>query len=255
MEVALVTVGEELLAGDVTDTNATWLAGRLADRGVTVRRIVTLPDDRAVIAEHVREYSEAFVAVVVTGGVGGTPDDVTVEAVADAFGDELAVSDAALAHVEATLEAVRDRVPDLDVDPEAEASIPAGGRAIPNPEVLAPGCVVENVYVLPGIPREMKATFDEVAEAFEGDALSTELYTVAPEGNIVDELEAVGERFPVAVGCYPDRDGRYNRLTVTAGDEVALGAAADWLREHVDATDDPVERDWAGGDGGDDEVD
>lgn len=89
MEVALITVGDELLAGDTVNTNANWLAAELSDRGVAVKRILSVPDDRAVIAECVRAYADAFDAVIVTGGLGGTPDDVTLEAVADAFDREL----------------------------------------------------------------------------------------------------------------------------------------------------------------------
>jgi nicotinamide-nucleotide amidase len=61
MEVALVTVGDEVLAGDTVNTNANWLATELGDRGALVARILTVPDDRAVIADVVREYAAAFV--------------------------------------------------------------------------------------------------------------------------------------------------------------------------------------------------
>ncbi len=74
MEVGILTVGDEVLAGDTENTNATWLAGRLTDTGATVARILTLPDDCDAIAAAVREWREAFDAVVVTGGLGGTHD-------------------------------------------------------------------------------------------------------------------------------------------------------------------------------------
>jgi molybdenum cofactor synthesis domain-containing protein len=244
MRVALLTVGDELLAGDTANTNATWLARRLTDRGVSVRRVLVLPDDRGTIARRVREYGDAFDAVVVTGGIGGTPDDVTMEAVADAFDREMVVSEVALADVEARLRELDGVVPDLDVDPEAEASVPAGSRPLLNPDGLAPGCLLENVYVLPGIPREMKAMFEDVADEFEGDAVSRYLYTVEPEANVVWALEAVRERFDVAVGCYPDREARHNRLKLTSSDAAAVDDAATWLLDNVDASETPVERDW-----------
>ncbi|MUW16005.1 competence/damage-inducible protein A, partial [Halorubrum sp. CBA1125] len=80
MDVGLITVGDELLSGDTVNTNAHWLASELSDRGVAVRRILSVPDDRAVLAGRVREYADAFDATIVTGGIGGTPDDVTMEA-------------------------------------------------------------------------------------------------------------------------------------------------------------------------------
>jgi len=83
MHVALVTVGDELLAGSTTNTNAAWLASAITDRGSSVERILTIPDDRDLIADTVSRWAAAFDAVIVTGGIGGTPDDITVEAVAD----------------------------------------------------------------------------------------------------------------------------------------------------------------------------
>jgi molybdenum cofactor synthesis domain-containing protein len=244
MEVALLTVGDELLAGDTVNTNATWLAERLSERGVTVARILTIPDERALIAEWVRNYGDEFDAVIVTGGLGGTPDDVTIDAVADAFDRDLVVSEQALAAVEERLADIGDAVPDLDLDVEAEASIPEGARPLLNPEGLAPGCVIENVYVLPGIPRELKAMFDTVAEEFAGDAVTQLLYTTEPEANLVGTLEAIATEFDVAVGCYPDREARHNRLKITATDADTLDAAAAWLRERVEVSETPIERDW-----------
>jgi molybdenum cofactor synthesis domain-containing protein len=245
MEVALLTIGDELLAGDTTNTNATWLAERLTERGVTVTRILTIPDERSLIAETVREFSDAFDAVIVTGGIGGTPDDVTVDAVADAFDRELVVSERARQAVEETLVDIGDAVPDLDLDVDAEATIPEGARPLLNPQGLAPGCVVENVYVFPGIPQELKAMFGTVGEEFTGDAVSHFLYTEEPEANIVPVLERVGEEFDATVGCYPDRDARHNRLKVTATDEQTLKEVTTYLREHVETSETPVERDWS----------
>lgn len=74
MEVAILTVGDEVLSGDTENANATWLASRLTDAGATVARILTLPDDRALIRETVEAWREAFDAVIVTGGLGGTHD-------------------------------------------------------------------------------------------------------------------------------------------------------------------------------------
>ncbi|MFC7132660.1 MULTISPECIES: competence/damage-inducible protein A [Salinibaculum] len=244
MQVALLTIGDELLAGDTVNTNAAWLAERLTERGVTVTRILTIPDDRSLIAERVRAYSDAFDAVIVTGGLGGTPDDVTVDAVADTFDRDLVVSEQALSAVEERLDNLGDAVPDLDVDAEAEATIPAGSRPLLNPQGLSPGCVVENVYVMPGIPRELKAMFGEIAGEFAGDAVSKFLYTEEPEANIVSTLEGVAESFDVTVGCYPDREARHNRLKLIATDEGTLDEAAAYLRERIEVSETPIERDW-----------
>lgn len=246
MQVALITVGDELLAGDTVNTNANWLAAQLSERGVTVSRILSLPDDRETIADRVAAYADAFDAVIVTGGIGGTPDDVTMEAVGDAFAREMVVSELALSAVEERLDRVEERLPDreLAVDVDAEAAIPAGSRPLINGAGLAPGCVLENVYVLPGIPGELKAMFDTIADEFEGERRSEFIYTVEPEANIVWALEEAIERFDVTVGCYPDREADHNRLKITATEPEALTTASDWLLEAINASETPVERGW-----------
>ncbi|WEL22243.1 molybdopterin-binding protein [Halorhabdus sp. BNX81] len=244
MDVAVLTVGEELLAGDTDNTNASWLAAELTTRGVSVRRILTVPDDRDVIADRTRAYSDAFDAVIVTGGIGGTPDDVTMDAVAAAFDRGLVASDLAIGEVKQRLAEISDSVPELDIDVEAEAAIPAGAEPLSNPEGLAPGCRLENVYVLPGIPSEMQAMFETIATDFTGTLTERLLYTVEPEANIVGALADARDRFDVRVGCYPDRAARHNRLKLTGTDETALDDAAAWLLEVIDASETPVERDW-----------
>jgi len=96
MRVAIVSVGDELLAGDTVNTNAAWLGQRLDERGVTVARVTVVPDDVGAIAQVVNEYRAAYDAVLVTGGVGPTHDDVTMDGVAAAFGRDLAASDEVL---------------------------------------------------------------------------------------------------------------------------------------------------------------
>ncbi|UPV74643.1 molybdopterin-binding protein [Halorussus limi] len=239
MEVAILTVGDEVLAGDTENTNATWLASRLTDSGATVARILTVPDDRELVADTVREWADAFDAVVVTGGLGGTHDDVTADAIADAFDRDLVVEEAVREDVIASVAAYRDANPeeveahDLELDVDAWASLPEGSRALINPEGLCPGCVLDNVYAFPGVPAEMRALFEQVAGEFGGDAVSTTLYTPQPEASLLDAVAGVRDRFDVTVGSYPATDER-NRLKVTGSDAETVDSAAAWLRERVE---------------------
>lgn len=233
MQAALLTVGDELLDGDTENTNATWLAEQLSDRGVSVRRILTVPDDESVIAATTREYSDSFDAVIVTGGLGGTPDDVTMDGVAAAFDRPLVENDLAREDIERTIEAIAGDYPDLDVDVTAEATLPEGARPLLNRAGLSPGCVLKNVYVLPGIPSEMEQMFESVASEFAGDVESRFLYTEEPEANLIERLDETRERFNVKVGCYPDREAGHNRLKLTAEDTATLEDAEAWLAENV----------------------
>ena len=236
MQAALLTIGDELLAGDTENTNASWLAAQLTSRGVTTKRILVIPDEIELIARKTRQYTEEFDAVILTGGLGGTHDDVTMAAVARAFDRELEVDELARADIEETLEGVRERLPDLEIDVAAHAAIPAGGRPLLNGEGLAPGCVVENVYVLPGIPREMKPMFESVVEEFSGTARSRVVYTTTPEGEYTGTLVEARDRFDVSVGSYPSRSEgrRRNRIKLLGEDETRLKEAADWIEARVD---------------------
>ncbi|ARS91934.1 competence/damage-inducible protein A [Natrarchaeobaculum aegyptiacum] len=225
MEVAIVTVGDELLAGRTTNTNASWLCERLHDRGVTVERVTTVPDRIPDIADAVTEYRDRYDAVLVTGGLGPTHDDVTMEAVAVALGRPMEPHDEALAWLEA------DGYSRADLT-EGTTDLPAGARALHNDVGVAPGAAVEDVYVLPGVPAEMKGMFERVATAFSGPQ-TYEATVVAdePESALLDRLEAVRERFDVSVGSYP---GSSVRLELSSIDATETERAAAWLRERVD---------------------
>ncbi|WP_115864619.1 competence/damage-inducible protein A [Halorussus litoreus] len=249
MNVAVLSVGDELLAGDTVNTNAAWLADRIDDRGGRVRRILTVPDDREMIAETVREWTEAFDAVLVTGGIGGTPDDVTMEAVADGLDRGLVVDPHQRARLAEKARQFREEHPemaeqyDIDMDLDAATSLPEGGRPLTTEVGWAPGCAVGNVYVLPGVPDEMEAMFETVADEFGGDVVSEVVYTPEPEGALVSRLDAVRERFDATVGSYPGAGSTPGRLKVTGTDPVEVGAAIDWLRERVETTDTEATKD------------
>ncbi|WP_459193479.1 competence/damage-inducible protein A [Halosimplex sp. J119] len=239
MEVALVTVGDELLAGDTENTNATWLARQLAERGATVPRMLTIPDDRALIARWVGDFADQFDAVIVTGGLGDTPDDVTVEAVADAFDRDLEVDPEVRERIAEKARQFREADPeyyeqhDFDLDLDETAALPAGARPIQTEESFNPGCVVENVYVFPGFPKELKVMFDSVADEFGGDVVSESVETSTPEGALRHVLDGVRDRFDVAVGSYPAERGEAGRVKVTGTDPEEVERAIEWVDEQV----------------------
>lgn len=225
MHVAIVTVGDELLAGDITDTNATWLAHRLDESGATVTRIVTVPDRRGAIAEAVRTAATRWDAVIVTGGLGPTHDDLTLEGVGAAFDREIVRHDEAAAALAEQGYDSADRL-------EGTADLPEGSRVLPNTEGVAPGAAIENVYVFPGVPSEMKAMFEAVADEFGGERRYVRTVAAAePESALVDRLETVRDRFSVTVGSYP---GESVRVKLQSTDRDAVDAAAEWLADRVE---------------------
>ncbi|WP_276273492.1 competence/damage-inducible protein A [Haloarcula litorea] len=243
MQVALVTVGDELLSGDTENTNATWLARQLTDAGATVTRMLTVPDDEAVIADAVARYHDAFDAVLVTGGIGGTPDDVTKAAVARAFDREVVVPEDVRAHLEAKAERFAENNPELvdryemELDLDAWAGVPEGAEPLLTDESFAAGCVVESVYVFPGIPEELEAMFATVADDFGGDRTTETIHTPAPEGAVVGTISEARERFGVAVGSYPRKDDTPGRVKVSGEEPDAVREAAAWVRERIETVD------------------
>src|SRR5207237_5171134 len=156
---AILTIGNELVAGDVTNTNGSWLAQRLAPLGVAVRLIAAVPDEIEAIAELVRAEAPRVDFLLVTGGLGGTPDDLTREALAPAF----RVPQEEIHEVAADLRARFTRNPEYAA---RWALLPRGSRPLANPLGGAPGFAIENVYVLPGLPSEMEAMFASIEEEF-----------------------------------------------------------------------------------------
>jgi molybdenum cofactor synthesis domain-containing protein len=229
MRVGIVTVGDELLAGETVNTNATWLCEQLTARGCTVDRVTTVRDRIADIAQIVNEYRADYDAVLVTGGLGPTPDDLTMAGVAAAVGRELR-------RHEAAYEWLTDRggysADELAV---GTAELPAGARMLPNESGVAPGGVVESIYVLPGVPSEMKAMFETVADEFAGEPIHTRVVVAdEPESALVDRLQAVQAEFDVDVGSHP---GAAVRVKFSGTDAEAVQAAADWFAARVKLAD------------------
>jgi len=224
---AILTIGNELVSGDVPNSNGSWLAQRLAPLGVSVRLIAAVPDEIEAIAEFVRREAPLADFLLVTGGLGGTPDDITREAIAHTFGVEQ----------EEVPELAADLRSRFTRDPEyaaAWALLPAGSRPLANPLGGAPGFAIENVYVMPGLPAEMEAMFDSIAEELRrGEPIGSWRRTYRTrESTIASLLVEAGERWPaVLIGSYPmfPLDGPQVEVVVKSSDAGALAAASAWL--------------------------
>lgn len=239
MDVGIATVGNELLSGDIENTNATWLCRNLTDRGATPTRLVVVPDDVDAIAAEIQRLVDATDAVIVTGGIGPTHDDVTMAGIAAGLDRPLEEHDRALEWLETD-----GSYSAAHLTREA-ATLPAGATAIRNEVGVAPGARVDRVYVFPGVPREMKAMFEQVAEAFSGTGRHRRvLHVDEPESHLVDRFAEVRDRFDVTVGSYP---GGHVEVAITGRHPAEVESATEWLRERVDHvspedTTDPTDR-------------
>jgi len=229
---SILTIGNELVSGDVPNTNAAWLARRLAPLGVEVRLTAALPDEIDTVAKFVRTEAARVDFLLVTGGLGGTPDDLTREAVAAAFG----VPQEEVSEVAAELRARFTRNPEYAA---RWALLPRGSRPLGNPMGGAPGFAIENVYVLPGLPSEMEAMFASVQEEFRrGSPIQAwrRVYRTY-ESVISSTLAETVERWPgILVGSYPSfsSEGSTVEVVLKSSDADALAAASAWLAAAIE---------------------
>ena len=157
MRAEIVSVGSELLLGQIVDTNAAFIARQLAALGVDLFQKTTVGDNLSRVAAALEAALGRAEVVITTGGLGPTEDDVTREAVAMATGRELEFHPALLHQIEAFFQA---RGLPLSPSNRKQAYIPRGAVPLPNPVGTAPCFIVEEgdrtLAVLPGVPREME---------------------------------------------------------------------------------------------------
>jgi len=156
----LISVGNELLSGQTVDTNAAFLGTELLSADVEVTRHWTVPDELDAITEALTLSTQACDVVLVTGGLGPTEDDLTRHALADCLGVELVLHEDLLAQLRQFFKSRGYPMPQSN---ETQACLPAGCEVIPNEMGTAPGIKAKHknvpVYVMPGVPGEMRAMF------------------------------------------------------------------------------------------------
>jgi len=210
--IEILAIGNELLVGDVLDTNSHWLCRQLAGRGARVSRMATLPDDVATIGEALLAGLSRRPALIVTcGGLGPTADDLTVAAQAAALGRALAENPAAFAMVRDFYATLFRRgevtTPDMTPARAKMAVLPADAEPLPNSVGAAPGVLMTEgetlIAALPGVPAEMKAIFEEslwprVAARFNGQAYAERVIQTNcwDESIMAPAVDAVAARHP-----------------------------------------------------------
>ena len=233
MNAAIIVIGDEITSGRKIDTNSSYLARELGEIGISVARIVGVGDDIKEAAGVLREAARDYRLVLVTGGLGPTHDDLTRQALAEAFGTRLVLDKPTAAYIE---ERFRARGLEAPEAVKAMALVPEGARTLANPVGTAPGLVwVERgteIYVLPGVPSEAKAIFStsvapELRRRSGRDFIKTRvLRTVGiTESEISEKLAKVIPELKVRLAFLPEATGVDLALTATAGDEAQTLAA------------------------------
>jgi len=225
---AIIVIGNEILSAKVQDENGPWLARELRDLGVELRRIETVPDEVPLIVDALQRCLKSARWVFTSGGIGPTHDDVTIAAVAQAFGRKL-VRD------ERTLLLLRARFgSELNPARMRLAEVPEGARVEFHEGYLFPVLSLENVVILPGVPSLLREGFTRLRERFrQAPIFSRALYLGLGEGAVAEHLDATVARYPaVGIGSYPRFDEADHRVKVTfdGRDEKEVRAALEHLR-------------------------
>jgi len=225
---AVLVIGDEILSGRTQDGNSHYIAKYLSGIGIDLCEIRVVPDIEAEIVAAVNALRSRYAYVLTTGGIGPTHDDITADAIANAFGVRIEEDPRAIAML---LERIR---PDqLNEARRRMARIPLGAELIENAISKAPGFMIGNVIVMAGVPMIMQCMLDAIApklstgahvlaEVIEADAV--------PEGRYAKQLAALAGAYPqVSMGSYPhfSSQGVRNQIVLRSREAAPLALAKD----------------------------
>ncbi len=250
MASSIVAIGDELVGGFTLDTNSHWMAERLRLLGYPVKRMTAIRDKPAEIVEQVhRELSDTDVSdVFLTGGLGPTPDDRTFAALGEALGRPLMIWEEAHARIANRVRRMHEagllESPEVTEGNLRMARIPERpAHVFKNRRGMAPGVVYEQdgtrIFVLPGIPLEMKGIFTEELEpAFlAGGSAATvrEIkFTFAVEARFYPLMREFEEKFPdVSIGSYPNFETKELVIRCLGADPKRVEEVAELVRRRT----------------------
>ena len=229
MNAEIISIGTELLMGELTDTNASWIAGRLPRLGIQLQWVSIIGDDLPKLTEAFQQGWERSDIIFTTGGLGPTQDDLTREAVAAALGETPTVQDA---EIENLRQWFRNRGQDMPAHNVKQAQLIPSARFITNRNGTAPGWWAQrngkHIICMPGPPGENRAMWEDEIDAKLKDLIDTEvtitrnIKTLGLGEASVDEImsEYFGLENPY-LGIYSKADGIHLRIIARAADEAA----------------------------------
>lgn len=241
---ALVVIGDEILSGRTQDRNVAQVALWLNEQGIRLEEVRVVPDDISDIGEAVNALRSRHDYLFTTGGIGPTHDDITVDAIAAAFGVPVVLHPEARTILE---DYYRDRPGGLTEARLRMARTPEGAELIVNPYSGAPGVKMGNVYILAGVPHIAASMLAALAGKLEGGrpVVSVTVGARAAESDVAELLRDTEAAHPgVAIGSYPFfRDGRYGANFVIRSEdgELARTTGNDLSKRLRDAGFEPVE--------------
>lgn len=226
---AYVGIGNELLSGSTQDTNFLYLARCLHELGIRLMRGFVIPDEQEVIRETIERCRGRFTYIFLSGGLGPTHDDVTVEGVAMALGVPVVRHPFLEKKIR---EFYGDRLEEASLK---MAEVPQGAALHLPDKMSFPVLSIENIYLFPGIPELFQQKLEAIKERFRTRPYCTEeILSNRRESEIAGLLSETLERFPsIKIGSYPQwGDTSYRLKVVVEGkEEESVAKAAAHLRK------------------------
>ncbi len=231
MRTILISIGDELVLGQTVESNGAYMAEQLCGLGAPVAELVTVGDDQQAIARTLRRCGEDADLLIVTGGLGPTADDLTRQALADAMGVKLVENAAALKQIETFFRGRHKPMPKLN---RVQALCPRGAQVLENPAGTAPGIKAQlgkaQVFVLPGVPREMQIMFQQHVRPHIAGLISEPALFTASIHCFGQGESTIAQR----LGKLMARDHKSDQATV--GTTVSAGICTVRLRAHDENT-------------------
>jgi len=211
-EAVILTIGNEILTGEITDTNSGWVAKRLFNLGVDLKFVAIIPDDLKFIANLVNEYRKKFDYIITLGGLGPTPDDVTKPAIAKALNlklvENLIAANLIKNYHKNNNEEITKNTLSMAIFPENVELIYTSNKE------WAIGMKLENIFSFPGSPSLLKDMFPTIEHYFKGDKIyKSKLSVNCGETIFSDIMQDITDKFiEVDIGSYPSEDFRSSKL-------------------------------------------
>jgi molybdenum cofactor synthesis domain-containing protein len=249
LSTAVITVGNEILTGHILDTNSHWLAQRLFFLGEELKNLIVIGDDKNEIIRWVGEFTGDVDYLFVCGGLGSTPDDITMAAVAEATGKDLVVSEEALKHMEVLSDYLLEKgfiKAKMEINDAIlkMATVIKGGKVLENKAGFCPGVTFTHkksrIFVLPGVPQELKTIFTSGIEGIyikpKNKRFIDEIVLSQVEARIAHLLQKLNEDFPgVSVGSYPTYGAKTLVIRAMGKDKEAVKKVLSEIKEYSDS--------------------
>ena len=221
----ILIIGDEILSGRTKDTNANFIANNLTSSGIKLEEIRVIQDEKKNIIDSVKFFSETYNYVFTTGGIGPTHDDITSESISEAFNKKYEINKEAF-------NILKKYYPEGEFNKSRQrmTMMPKDAQLIYNPMTAAPGFILKNVFVLPGVPKIMEVMLINVLKNLKKGkpkkitTINTNLY----ESKIAPSLKDIQKNYQeCSIGSYP----YFNFLSKTGGVNIVISS---WTMSSLD---------------------